>query len=403
MGLAFLAATFAGCAGGATYRDVEVPPPVMRSYLHDKPPRLRPLYARVLRGGGRNLVLNQLQAGLAALEMGEYTLAEESFDKALAGIEVVYANNPQAAKARSLWCEEGMKDFKGEPYERSMAYFYRGLLYLRRGDFENARACFKSGVLQDTFAEESQRRCDFALLIFLEGWCSQCLGDKSLTRAAYAEVKRLRPDFSLPAPEHSTLIIAETGTAPRKVSDGVGHYQLKFRRGKHFSESRVRILVGERGYDAFPMEDIFRQASTRGGRPIDKILEGKVVFRKQHERMATTLTDVSSTAMLAAPAFENATSDIQAASAALGLIGVAQIAAASRARPEADTRYWRNLPDTIHVLTCRSASEQSVQAQFLDDGGRELRELRRYTRTKASGRRHAFAWLRSRSAVLKSP
>ena len=29
---------------------------------------------------------------------------------------------------------------KGEPYERAMVYYYRGLIFLRNGDYENARA-----------------------------------------------------------------------------------------------------------------------------------------------------------------------------------------------------------------------------------------------------------------------
>ena len=48
-----------------------------------------------------------------------------------------------------------------------MAYYYRGVLYLRDGDYENARASFKGGMLQDGFAEEEQNRSDFALLSFL--------------------------------------------------------------------------------------------------------------------------------------------------------------------------------------------------------------------------------------------
>jgi len=100
-------------------------PPVSQAaldtYLEDKPEPVRILYARVLLGGRRGLVLNHMHAGLAAMDMGEFELAEQSFDEAIRGIEAVYANDPGAARARSLWHEEGTKDFKGEPYERVMA------------------------------------------------------------------------------------------------------------------------------------------------------------------------------------------------------------------------------------------------------------------------------------------
>jgi len=399
--LSLVLALIAGCAGSPSYREVEVPEQTMKAYLHDKPPQLRPLYEKVLREGQRNLVLNHVQAGLAAMELGEFELAEDSFDVALGGIESVYADNEAAAKARSLWYEEGMKDFKGEPYERAMAYYYRGLLYLRRADFENARACFKSGVLQDAFAEEDQHRCDFALLIFLEGWASQCLADNQLTDAAYKEVQRLRPDFVAPSWNHNALLIAETGTSPRKVADGVGHYELKFRRGKGFSEQRTHISLGNHSYNAYPIEDIAWQAMTRGGRPVDKILKGQVVFRQTHEKMGTVLTNVSENAMIAAPLFNDSAGDVQAVSGALGLIGVTQMAIAARARPHADTRYWANLPDAVHVVTCAlPPREQTVEASFTDSAGNDIPGLTKKQIVDFADGQHGFSWLRSRPAAL---
>ena len=365
-------ATAVGC-GSSSRREGAMSAAATRAYLQDKPAELHPLYMKVATEGQRNYVLNELQAGLAAMELDKLDLAERSFENALLRIESVYANNAKAAKARSLWYEEGMKDFKGEPYERAMAYYYRGLLYLRRGDFENARACYKAAVLQDAFAEEKQNRCDFALMVFLQGWASQCLGDKDMAAAAYEEVKRLRPDFATPRADHNVLIIVETGTSPRKLADGVGHYVLVYRRGKGFTEKKARVKVAGQTRTMYPMEDIAWQAMTRGGRPVDKILKGQVVFRERSEKIGTILTEVSSNAMLAAPAFHHSTSEVQAVSAALGLIGVAQLVIAQKVNPRADTRYWGNLPDAVHVWTGKLApGEQAFDAAFLDASGRSV-------------------------------
>jgi tetratricopeptide (TPR) repeat protein len=389
-----------GCGPSPVYRETVVPAETMNAYLQDKPPELRPMYERALLEGNRNLVLNQLRAGLGAMDIGEVEVAENSFDTALGGIETVYANNERAAKARSLWYEEGMKDFKGEPYERAMAYYYRGLLYLRRADFDNARACFKSGVLQDAFAEEDQHRCDFALLIFLEGWASQCLGDKGLATVAYEEVKRLRPDFVLPAWDHNVLLIAETGTSPRKVADGIGHYELKFRRGRGITEQSVRITLGPDTYPAYPIEDVAWQAMTRGGRPVDKILKGKAIFRETHEEIGSVLTQVSVTASVAAPVFEHSRSNIEVVSRVLGIFGVAEIVMASNVGTRADTRYWDNLPDGVHILTWRSTTPgQTVQVSFLDPLGSEATELRREVEIDPVDGQHGLGWIRSRSAL----
>jgi len=93
--------------------------------------------------------------------------AADTLDRALAIVESTHGAGPEAAKARSLWYEEGCKIFKGEPYERCMMYYYRGLLYLWKKDYGNAHACFANGILQDAFAEEEQDQCDFGLLYFL--------------------------------------------------------------------------------------------------------------------------------------------------------------------------------------------------------------------------------------------
>jgi tetratricopeptide (TPR) repeat protein len=348
---------------------VEVPPEVMENYLSDKPVPLHGMYAKVLTEGKNSLVLNQLQAGLAAMEFGNFELAENSFDQALLRIESVYADNEEAAKARSLWHEEGAKDFKGEPYERAMAYYYRGLLYLRKGDLENARACFKSGILQDAFVEEEQNRCDFALLIFLEGWASQRLGDTALADAAFDELKELRPDFQRPPLEHDTLILIETGTAPRKVADGVGHAELKYRRGKRITAERVLLKRGGEPFSAYPIEDIYFQARTRGGRPIDKILEGKAVFLQQGLGVGTALTDTATGVILGSTLLTKHSNAVANVGAAIGVVGGVVTIVAINAKPHADTRYWNNLPDIVHVATLQTAGETEWKAAFTTRDG----------------------------------
>ncbi len=328
------------------------------TFVNDKPERLRPLYKLRLEEGRRNEVLNSMQIGVAAMEAGENGLAEEAFDRALLRIEAIYAGSEEAAKARSLWFSEGAKDFKGDAYERSMAYYYRGLLYLWKGDFENARASFKGGILQDAFAEEKQYACDFALLIFLSGWASHQLGDRDKAGVAYAEVKKLRKDFKPPPWKSNLLLIAESGYGPRKVAAGEGFHEMRYRRGKGFRENRV-LFRNRDGQEmpAYPMEDIYWQATTRGGRAVDRILEGKAIFQKRTRQIGTTLTSAGAfTALLAGHnQMDGATLGV---AAGLGALGAVSTIASINTRPHADVRYWKNLPDTVHVLTARADPDQ---------------------------------------------
>lgn len=386
---------FSGCASQQVMSNANGQEIQMNLYLADKPADLKAAYKRLFDEGQRNAVLNQMRVGINAYQLGYKKLAAEAFDKALRSIESVFADNENAAKARSLWYEEGMKDFKGEPYERAMSYYYRGLLFLEDGDYENARAAFKSGIIQDAFAEELQMRCDFAVLILLEGYASKKLGDSEMFEPVYRELKRLRPDLEMPL-DGNVLILVETGKSPRKVADGPGHSELKFRRGKDFTEKRSEISIdGDKFIEMYPIEDIFWQASTRGSRAVDKILQGKVVFRETNERISSTLTDISSTTMIAAPLFNNSRG-IQAASVALGIFGVAQMVLAAQSNPHADTRYWNNLPDTIHIhLANLPEGEHQLDIRFKDDKGNFVNELTKVVKFRVKKNKTTVLWIRS--------
>jgi len=388
-----------GCASTTDYEIVQVPDSVMTAYLQDKPSLLHYHYRRILIEGRRNLVLNHMRAGLAAMELQEFDLAEESFDIALLNIESVYTDDENATRARSLWYAEGRKDFKGEPYERAMAYYYRGLLYILKGDYENARASFKGGLLQDTMAEEAIYQADFALLIFLEGWSSLMLGDWDMARESFQEVKKYRPDFVIPPRNHNVLLIAETGNAPQKMAVGRGGAALGFVEGQGFREDSVRFLTDRSAYAGFPMENIFWQANTRGGRQVDHILAGKVSFRDTNQVMGQTLTQLSLTTLAMSPQFGDDAGVVAIVAGVIGLLGLGQQAVAERTQTQADTRHWDNLPDRVHVVTLNSEDNaHDLKVKFLKPNGRPIAKLDQEANINFVNDRSGFAWVRARSA-----
>jgi tetratricopeptide (TPR) repeat protein len=340
-----------GSTGPTTYKAFQLSDND-QSYVDSKPQYLKSSYSTLFKEGKRNQVLNLLQIGKSSLDKGNIEEAENAFDQALSQIETVYSNNEEANRARSLWHEEGGKTFKGEPYERSMAYYYRGLVYLYKHEYDNARASFISGIMQDAFAEEEQNRSDFALLMFLAGWSAQKMGSPSLAKEAYDELKSFRPDFVTPSSTDDMLIIGESGKSPRKLADGLGHYQLVYRRGKKIVEKRVSIKTDSNELDLYPMEDVFWQASSRGGRPVDKIIEGKASFKKTAQNFGSGLSNIANDAMILSGGL-GSTSGTNL-SAAFSLVGVASMALSANTKPRADTRYWNNLPDLVHVKTFNS-------------------------------------------------
>jgi len=367
----------AGCATGPTEFQTRALDAGQQQVVDSKPEALQPLYQTLYAEGRRNEVLNLMEIGAEAYHLGYLDEAREALDRAIVDIESVYADNEAARRARSLWYEEAEKDFKGEPYERCMVYFYRGMIYLHDGDYGNARASFISGLLHDAFAEEEQHSADFASLVFLAGWAAQLGGRDRLAREHFEEYREFRPDGPLPDPEHNVLVIGETGTSPRKLGDGVGHYELVYRRGRGFDEQQAALVMPDRELPLYPMEDIYFQASTRGGRQVDRIIEGQVQFRQRTEQTGSTLTAVSQDNLLAGIG-ASAGGAVTAGFHAITAMGVAAQGISARTNTRADIRYWRRLPDTLHITTLQLEPESGpLRMTFDNERGHPLPELTR--------------------------
>jgi len=388
MASASMLAFVSGCVTTAE-REAAVPPQIVHAYLADKPAELHPHFYVTLAQGNRNKVLNEMRLGLSAFEMGHFDLAEELFEDALQRIEAIYADNDKAKQARQIFVKELVKDFKGEPYERVMAYFYRGLLYMYKGEYDTARASFLNGMLQDQLADEEQNQADFALMAYMQGWASRCAANSSLAKMDYEEFRKLSPSVPLPADADNVMILMETGRAPRKYSatdpNATKPRYLKFENGSFSlaanaarvsfpsyltipapkgSRAEATVQRTDNTVRAVPIEDIFRQASTRGGRPFDSILAGKAQFKDT----ANIVGDVALAGGTAAASVAMYSGDRDAAIAAgiMLLIAAGAKAAAEAAEPNADTRYWDNLPQIVHAATMTlPETVNSVKVDFL--------------------------------------
>lgn len=353
--------------------------------------------ARLAAAPAKDTTLYTLQAGVDALAEDKTNDAVAHFDAALASIEGMFANTENAARARSLWYEEGAKDYKGEPYERAMAYYYRGLLYLAQGDYENARASFRGGILQDAFAEEEQYRSDFAALMLLEGWSSQLNREPGLARDTYAEVTRLRPAWTAPAATANLLVVAELAGSPRKVGDGIGNHEIVYRRAKRTPERTLQVSFdGQAQPVALALgEDLFFQASTRGGRPVDRLIEGKVAFQNTAGNVGQALGTLASDGSVVSSAFGGGGGRALGAVAAVGAI--ASLVAVN-VKPRADVRYWNNLPEILHIGAVQwSGLPAKVDVALFDEQGRPVpaEALRIHKWIDRNG--NGLVWIKSRN------
>src|SRR4030095_11816746 len=194
-----------------------------------------------------------------------------------------------ARKARGYFHQESRKTFHGEPYERVMAYFYRGILYWMDGEPDNARACFRSGEVQDSDTEKKEYAGDYVLLDYLDGFVTTKLagdGSDAFKRAQSSYKAGTLPPYD---PQANTLFFIEFGQGPTKYATGEYGQELRFRT----LQSAVRaaqIKLGTQTFRVNPFDDLNFQATTRGGRVMDHVLANKAVFK--------SATDVAGTAAL---------------------------------------------------------------------------------------------------------
>lgn len=368
----------AALATGGCGTTTSVDPEAERSYLSDKPVAAHHFFRKVVREGERSHVLNRLHAGLVAMELGDNRVAAQTFDEALLTIETIYGGNEQAKKARGTFTAEDRKVFRGEPYERAMAFYYRGVLYLMEGDYENARASFKSGGLQDTLAEQEEFRQDFALLEFLEGWSSQCNGDRNLAKDAYALAKGNNDGLIVPNADHNLLLLADVGHAPVKTAEGRHKELLKVKGNSRKGIKSARAQINGTAVSLPNGESVLWQATSRGGREVDSVLAGKANFKETAKGTAEAAAMMSSasTALSQMHATQG-NYDVARATAgfgaAAGLISVFSQMASDAAKPAADIRQWGNLPEDVLYGTARVEGDGTAEVVRFDNVSSVLR------------------------------
>lgn len=318
-------------------------------------------------------VLWDYRIAASALRVGNFEEAKSKLDDAILSMGGIIANSADAAKARSLFAAESSKTFIGEPYERAMAYYYRGILYWRDGQPDNARACFRTAEFIDSDAEANEYKGDYVLFDYLDGFASEKLaadGADALKRAAANAKGRTLPPYDDQA---NVLVFAEYGQGPRKYAGGEYGEQLRFATTDSRAYSAT-LTVDGRTIPLPSYDDLNYQATTRGGRVMDYILGNKAVFK----RTTNTVGDVAliGSAIAASNMYREDGSRSEGAqntALALGAIGLIGKLASAATTPHADVRAWNNLPQRLSFAALRlPVGTYPAKLEFYDATGRKL-------------------------------
>ncbi len=182
-----------------------------------------------------NFVLNNCRYGSAALAAGQNAEAENAFMAAYEVINGVNTNNGGRTLGATL-VFEGVKVWKGEPFERAMAHYYLGLAFLQKGDYENARSAFQNSLFKlREYAKESKESKDkdvykpfesnFALGYFGLGFSYLRLGKPDQAEACFKQTVSLDPRLAplvhdVQQPGVNTLIFVDAFSGPKRAAKG---------------------------------------------------------------------------------------------------------------------------------------------------------------------------------------
>lgn len=315
-------------------------------------------------------VLRGYKSGLTLLRQGDFEGARTNLDYATSHLTLAYAGSKDAKQARSTFRKESSKLFLGEPYEKVMAYYYRGFLYWKDGEPDNARACFRSAQFVDSDTEHKEYQADYVLLDYLDALTTARLkGDpaEAFHRSRTNSSNRFNPPPEI-NPAWDVFVFIEFGTGPTKYASGAHKEELRITPGKARVQS-VKLTAGGQSFVVRPYDDLSLQATTRGPRVMDHILANKAVFKDA----SGTIGDVAiATTAIAAHKGNN-----EAALASLGIALTAKVLSAA-AKPQADTRCWDNLPQYLSFAAFqKQANAQTLDVEFLDDNGQPVPELKR--------------------------
>lgn len=318
-------------------------------------------------GPAKDKVLWQYRTATAAMWRGQYGEAKRFLDEALARIGGVIGTDSGAKKSRGYFSAEAKKTFLGEPYERVMAYFFRGILYWMDGEPDNARACFRSAQFQDSDTVDRSFSGDYVLLDYLDGYATAKLGGDGSDglKRAQAEAKMTAPGPY--NPKANVLFFVDFGTGPTKYASGQYAEQLMF----HVIPSpafSARIKIGNQTVIAPAYDDLYFQATTRGGRVMDHILANKAGFKRG--------TDIAGDAALVSGMVLATQRETQTAALGVLAFGLLSKITSAATTPEADVRSWDNLPLFLSFAALEvPAGQHTAIVEFLDPSNRVLPNL----------------------------
>jgi hypothetical protein len=314
------------------------------------------------------VLLNHLRLGIASLADGDLDEAERALNNAFDLLSTAGLNEDRTTAA--VLVHEGVRIWKGEPFEQALAYHYVATLYALRGDWENARAAASNALFRltdfgadqtaedlareaakdDEYLEEGYTAVDtnFALGFLMQAIAADLSGAAG-SREQFAAAVEINADLAdlvetLETRDYDTLLIVDYGKGPTKVAYGSDKALVRFEPQERHRGPLLVCVDGELA------------ASTDAVCDVDAMAQDHRWNNLEDVRRAKSLIGRALTAGGAFVLFSSDKSEHQLAGAGMILAGLL-----TQSGAKADTRYLEFAPQSIYLVPLRL------------DGTRELR------------------------------
>ena len=268
-------------------------------------------------------------------------------------LELMFDPDSQALK---LTHGEREKFFKGDGYERATLYAFLAMSFMERGDFIKALKCVQCGILADSDAEKADYRADYALLPYIGYVAARNAGDNWRQEAKKydALVKELTGTAPSGRALPNALIVAWIGRGADRTLGGEFDEKRFVRRGSpRGGLDAIAIRVGgEENYSLPGLADLNYQATTRGRRMMDHVLDSKATAKRGLAASANVLLAFGANCFTAGAASGNvafATVMFSVGGLCVG-IGCPTHFIGMAINAKADDRCWQSLPGQLVVV-----------------------------------------------------
>lgn len=213
-------------------------------YEYDFPTARAILRPSANESNAEDVLLDNLRLGVASLADGDLAEAERTLGRSFDLLSTAGLNADRTTA--SVWVNEGVRIWKGEPFEQALGYYWTSVLYAVKGDWENARAAIVNASFRladfgadqskedlarraaddDDYLDEGYTAVDnqLALARLMQGVAADLSGTAGATEsfdAAAAQLPRLEPVVrTLRARDYDTLLIVDYGKGPTKQAYG---------------------------------------------------------------------------------------------------------------------------------------------------------------------------------------